>query len=309
MKIDEIKKLLVDEGLDKSIVVDKLRDHNKASEKYIDLTFIQPDGFKWSTSIPYFYRRTGLVIEHSNELVDYLKLIYTTFTKEKINDFKKTEVARWKNEMSGKETTKGFFDKLIGLAWCSVKDDFPNNPNWARRIQDIKDFGYTLSTDTNKNHNGTHILLVPIPKGGVTGYEVMSAKFRAKVIKTLNEINVYELKSSNKQGLLPDHKFPEIRWDEDTLAENSEEMSEKEIKEKFQLIDNQRNQQKREVCRKCFQTDKRGKLFGINYFYKGNENWPDNVPKMGKVAEEGCVGCGWYDIEAWRDSLNNAMKN
>ena len=52
----------------------------------------------------------------------------------------------------------------------------------------------------------------------------------------------------------------------------------------------------------------RGKLYGINYFYQGNESWPDDIPKVGKEAEKGCVGCGWYDIQKWRESLNALIK-
>ena len=122
-------------------------------------------------------------------------------------------------------------------------------------------------------------------------------------------INVYECSKANKHGLLPDHKFPEIRWDEETRAENPEGMPESEIKEKFQLVDNQRNQQKREVCRKCFQTGKRGKLYGINFYYSGNENWDNEIPKIGKEAEKGCIGCGWYDIQKWRECLNELIEN
>ena len=216
--------------------------------------------------------------------------------------------------MKGKATTKGFFDQLIGLRWCSVKADFPANPNWARRIQDIKEFGYTLATDTKRTIRGTyetdtHILLVPIPKGGVTGYEVMSPAFKSKAILALEAVNAYEFSTANRHGLIPDHKFPEIRWDENTRAENPNEMTSAEIKQKFQLLDNQRNQQKREVCRKCFQTNKRGKLYGLNYFYQGDEDWPENVPKIGKEAEAGCLGCGWYDIQAWRKHLNELIRN
>jgi len=159
------------------------------------------------------------------------------------------------------------------------------------------------------HYTDTHILLVPIPKGGTTGYEVMSSVFKANAISVLNTINAYELSSANKNGLIPDHKFPEIRWDEETRAENSEEMSNYEIKEKFQLLDNQRNQQKREVCRKCFQSGKRGIIFGLKYYYSGNENWPMDIPPVGKEAENGCIGCGWYDIMKWRDSLNELIEN
>ena len=75
-----------------------------------------------------------------------------------------------------------------------------------------------------------------------------------------------------------------------------------------QQRDQQRNQQKREVCRKCFQTNKRGLIYGINYFYKGTIEWDEKIPKIGKKAEEGCVGCGWYDIKKWRDSLNTKIR-
>lgn len=298
----------------KYIIVESFREHSKASEKYIDVTFVQPDGYTWKGSIPYFYRRTGLFIETAEDLIDYLNEIYSHFTNKEILEFQTKERKRWDDEMSGKKTTKAFFDTLLDLKWKSVKYDLPSNPNWARRIQDIKEFGYTLATDTRRTVKGkyetdTHILLVPIPKGGVTGYEVMSQAFKTKAISVMESINVYEFSKTNKHGLLPDHKFPEIRWDEETRAENPDEMPINEIKEKFQLIDNQRNQQKREVCRKCFQTGNRGKLYGINYYYEGNEKWPDHIPKIGKEAEVGCIGCGWYDIQKWRDSLNELINN
>lgn len=294
----------------KYIIVERFREHSKASEKYIDVTIIQEDGFTWKGSIPYFYRRTGLFIETPEDLADYLNKIYPLFSRNAINEFLQAEAKRWNTELRGKETTKGFFDKLINLQWNSVQYDLPVNKNWARRVQDIKEFGYTLATDTRRQVEGesvtdTHIQLVPLPKGGVTGYEVMSPAFKAKAIALLRRINVYELSSANNHGLLPDHKFPEIRWDDKTRDENSDEMSVEEIKEKFQLIDNQRNQQKREACRKCFQTNMRGKLYGINYYYVGCEIWNPEIPKIGKDAEAGCVGCGWYDIQKWRESLNN----
>lgn len=293
----------------KYIIVEAFREHSKASEKYIDVTIVQPDGFSWKGSIPYFYRRTGLFIETPEDLVDYLNNIYPLFSKKAVAEFVSIESKRWNDEMSGKETTKGFFDKLLNLEWNSVQNDLPSNRNFARRIQDIKEFGYTLATDTRRKIKGTyetdtHLQLVPLPKGGVTGYEVMSPAFKARAIAVMEAVNVYELSSANKHGLLPDHKFPEIRWDEETRAENPDEMNEVQIKEKFQLVDNQRNQQKREACRKCFQTGQRGKLYGLNYYYHGDENWSAEFPRVGKEAEKGCVGCGWYDIQKWRDSLN-----
>lgn len=65
----------------KNIIVKAFREHSKASEKYIDVTILQPDGYLWKGSIPYFYRRTGLFIETPEDLVDYLNNVYPLFSK------------------------------------------------------------------------------------------------------------------------------------------------------------------------------------------------------------------------------------
>lgn len=303
---------LINECLSNGIELIGLRTHSKASEKYADVKFTFSNGFVWEGSIPYYYRRTGLFIETVPELCHYLTSIKAFFSEATITEFIATEKERWDLELSGKTVTKTFFDVLLNLQWNSVENDLPNNPNWARRIQDIKEFGYTVATRTNMivengAMTGTHIMLLPIPKGGVTGYETISISFKKRIIRALNAINVFDLSSANKHGLIPDHKFPEIRWDELTRQEN-ESLSDEEIRSKFQLLDNQRNQQKREICRKCFQSNKRGIVFGIDYFYEGSINWPEEIPKVGASAERGCVGCAWYDMAKWRASLNDLVR-
>ena len=123
----------------------------------------------------------------------------------------------------------------------------------------------------------------------------------------MGRIDIYE--NAVFQHCLPDHKFPEIRWDDKTKAENPDTMTDEEIRQKFQLLTNQRNQQKWEVCRTCFQTGKRGYPFGIPYYYARTEDWDPAVPAKGKAAECGCVGCGWYDFVAWRDALSCRIKD
>ncbi len=54
-----------------------------------------------------------------------------------------------------------------------------------------------------------------------------------RILKVLNNYDVYE--DTKREHLLPDHKFPEIRWDDKTREENREDMSDDEIKQKFQL--------------------------------------------------------------------------
>jgi hypothetical protein len=298
MQLELLQNMLIGQN----IFVHSLSEHSKASEAYVEVTFRQDSGFEWSGLIPHFYRRTGLFVETEEALVSYLVSIKPLFVQSIIEAWIRDEITLWNDEFATKTVTKPFFDTLSTLKWTS---NFPPNDNPQRRIQDIKEMGYTIST--RRDGRKTERLLVPIPRGFQTGYETFSKHFISKSIKVLKALNVYELGSANRGGLLPDHKFPEIRWDAETRAENPDDMANEEIKCKFQLIDNQRNQQKREVCRKCFQTGKRGTLFGIKYFYEGNDNWDANIPKVGKAAEQGCIGCGWYDIEKWREELNKLI--
>jgi hypothetical protein len=120
-------------------------------------------------------------------------------------------------------------------------------------------------------------------------------------MRVLDNYDAYEGK--NGAHLLPDHKFPEIRWDQDSRRPDLTIMDDTMLRHDFQLLTNQRNQQKREVCRTCYQTNRRGFPFGIKFFYEGSETWPCDVPRTGRAAEKGCVGCGWYDLEAWRQAL------
>ena len=211
--------------------------------------------------------------------------------------------------------TKSFFDALVqNLGWCCINCHFPANPNWARRLQDIKEFGYTVATNTVKycatcNKNTTHLILLPLKRGGITGYETWSKETRSRIISLLGAFDAYEGKVMKKEGLLPDHKFPEIRWDAATRRQNLDDLTDDEILNDFQLLSNQRNQQKREVCRSCYQTGNRGTMYGIPFFYEGGPTWDKNIPPSGKAAEAGCRGCAWYDINQWRESIKNKIKS
>ncbi|MBU2520574.1 MAG: restriction endonuclease [Nanoarchaeota archaeon] len=282
------------------------REHQKASEVYLDVLFVYPENkTEWKGAVPIEYRRTGVHAKSKEEVEKVLKAAYNAMKLEKKEAWIKDQDDFWSK--SNKEVTRKFFEKLRSSEWKCVSCQLPQNPNWARRIQDIKELGYTLATNTGMYCNrckkvNTHLILLRIPRGGATGYETLSPNLRNRIVKVLGKHDAYE--DAKRTSLLPDHKFPEIRWDKDTKEKNPDHMSDDDIMNKFQLLGNQRNQQKREVCRRCFQTGKRGTPFGINFFYEGNENWPSNVPKTGKVAEKGCAGCGWYDMIKWRSSLN-----
>ena len=295
-----------------TILEHERKKHTKASEEYINVLFEYDNGESWEGWVPLEYRRTGISIKPGVE-IDYLNKIYPELNPSKYHSWLKRQREYWDIEKPRANTTREFFNCLIKGGWQCVECTLPKNRNWARRIQDIKEFGYTISTDINRycphcEKNTTHLLLVPLERAtiGGNGYETWSPKLRKRIINVLDKIDIYENK--NCRACLPDHKFPEIRWDENTKAENPDSMTDKEIKNKFQLLTNQRNQQKREVCRQCYQTGKRGIAFGIHYFYKGNEDWDSEIPIKGKAAELGCEGCAWYDFAEWRKQLLEVLE-
>ena len=286
-----------------NITVHKFIDNNKASENYVRTTFVQDNGFRWDTVVPYVDRRAGMNIETEEELAEYLISIKPYFRKDAMENWKKQELKRG---LFGGSVTPLFFDVL--LSFKEEFERFPMNPNSARRIQDIKDAGYTLaSVPRPEGLKGYNRILLPLPLHTEIGYETFTPQFKARVIRLLRKRNAFEARVTAKKALIPDHKFSEVRWDDETKAENSMEMTDAEIIQKFQLLDNQRNQQKREICRRCFQEGIRGTIYGIHYFYEGDENWNPSIPEVGKDAEKGCIGCPWYDIELWREMLNKEL--
>lgn len=285
----------------------EIKKHNKATEKYVDVEFELPFG-RWSGWIPIEYRRTGTHLTNEKDIIQHVINIYSKMAETTPTEWLDNEQTFWSQEKSRATETKSFFDVLAKGGWKCRACTLPNNPNWARRIQDLKEFGYTLATDTKRycntcDKNSTHLILLPIPRIQIAGngYETWSLSLRKRIMGVLDNYDVYEGKRGT--SLLPDHKFSEIRWDEGTKAENPDEMTDEEIREKFQLMSNQRNQQKREACRTCFQTQKRQYPFGINFFYSGNENWSKSIPAKGVQAKNGCHGCAWYDMEKWRIEL------
>jgi hypothetical protein len=284
-----------------------LKEHSKASEANVSVQLLFDKGYHWEGYIPYKDRRSGLFLTEPKEIGEYLESIYPLFEPSAQAGWVAEQKALASELFEKAEVTRPFFTDFLTLEWVRPGDGLPgssNNP--AKRIQVIKDLGFVIVGDTSRKDAAGKTVhyyrMLPIPRGYGLKYETMSAEFRKKAIKALRGIDAYENRLDN--SLLPDHKFPEMRWDRATTQENPDTMSDGEIRTKFQLISNQRNQQKREVCRNCFQTEKRGTPFGIKYYYAGDENWPAEVPNVGAEAEQGCVGCGWYDLQAWRQALN-----
>lgn len=139
----------------------------------------------------------------------------------------------------------------------------------------------------------------------------MPDKFKTRTFQLLGERDVVEKTKRNRNEITVDHKLPMIRWNKVTEKEqkNYNNMTDEEIKKNFQILKKtngsvSHNALKSRACERCFQKGRRGKPFKINYFYKGNDAWePDD-----KKNADGCIGCGWYDFDEWRNNLNKKLR-
>lgn len=275
--------------------------HLKAAEEHINVTFEYEGHEPWHLAFPIKCRRAGLELDEDDEVEAYVSDMYTELDPQNWDAWRAEAAEFWKSSRS--DVTKPIFDKLAeNFSWL-VYGELPQNSNTARRLQDLKEAGFTIGTRRRAGTRDLEFMLVPRAMGVKTGYEYWSGSLRNRIIRALRSYDAFEGKSGNPKHLLPDHKFPEIRWDRDTKRESLDHLTDAEIESDFQLITNQRNQQKREVCRRCVATNERGSPFGIIHYYAGTKIWPAEVPRKGKNAEQGCVGCGWYDLEKWRASL------
>lgn len=127
-----------------------------------------------------------------------------------------------------------------------------------------------------------------------------------RILDFYNYTDSIEERKRPKHELIIDHRFPMERWG-DIESINDEKMSDEDIRNKFQLLkkdsSGNHNLLKSRSCEHCIKTGKRGMPLNIPYWYKGGSTWNPSIPVKGPDAEQGCVGCGWYDYKKWKDSL------
>jgi hypothetical protein len=135
------------------------------------------------------------------------------------------------------------------------------------------------------------------------------ASLAQRILQVYSYTDVIERRQREKHELVIDHRFPMERWGA-SEPPHLISMSDDEIKRKFQLLkkdaSGNHNLLKSRSCERCIKTAKRGTPFGIRFWYQGNENW-SSVYQRGAEAEEGCIGCGWYNFEEWRNAINQAL--
>lgn len=134
---------------------------------------------------------------------------------------------------------------------------------------------------------------------------------KQKILGHFNHRDVIEDRERQSHDLVIDHRFPMERWG-GVEESYTKEISEREIERKFQLLKDDgkgnHNLLKSRACEHCIKTGERGAPMGIEFWYRGGPEWPDGVPEKGPEAEVGCVGCGWYNFDRWRNELNELIQ-
>lgn len=119
----------------------------------------------------------------------------------------------------------------------------------------------------------------------------LSPAFAARVKTLMRNVDAYSNKTERADQLEIDHRVPQIRWSE-TESENTAEMTDSDIQAKFMLLTRSHNLLKSRSCERCVETGERGTGYGgLAFWVEGGREWEDTV---------GCVGCFWFDPEAWR---------
>lgn len=299
IEIERLQEELQSDG----ILVEESFTHTKLKQKIVKTTFVQDDGFTFTTFVPYIDMNKGINNLETHSIAQYLRSIKKYFTRTWISRWKREQELLWNTEYNHKTETRPFLFLLLSL---KLENDTLGNANYASRLRDLRKLGYTIATIYVKGFGYQRIML-PLPTIPESRYETVPKNVTQTLARLKRYIEAYSGEKMDEDFLLADHKFPESRWDENTPDMDNRNLSEEDILKKFQLLDNASNLRKKQMCESCAETGKRPSIYGINFFYKGSERWDENIPVRGRNAEKGCIGCPWYDIEKWKKELNKLL--
>lgn len=260
---------------------------------------------KWQGALPKFLGKQGLDLtdeEFDERLEENYQLLEPANTQQWIveND------ASYKNK---EEKTYKVLAALYTGEWeCRTCGIGRINDQPPARIKSLKVKGYIICsrrkncpTCEKKTMHDILLMLPPIESRFKNGNELrkpMSDILKKRIKKLfVNKEVCFNIVRGDIE-LLIDHKFPSQRWNTPE-SDNPKDMSDEQIRNKFQLLSNQTNMWKSRYCDSCVKTGRRGDFMGLNWYYEGNENWQGTTPH----DENGCKGCPWYDLELWKTKL------
>lgn len=282
---------------------------DKMEDRYLAVKFRY--GMRtWNGCVPIISKYQGVNIPETKEDVEAWVLeCYAELDPGRNNVWQEEQRTFWAGRKASE--TQSVFEALNGAEpltrWkCRKCGPVPEiNPQPASRIKQLKKMGYFIATRKKEcpNCGGLQYcdLLIRLPRHAADNEKrsPISRKLQNK-IKTVLPLRDACFDTPQKASdLIIDHKFPSSRWVNGETV-NKTDMSEEDIRKKFQLLTNQTNLQKERYCQECVIHGNRGDFFGIEWYYKGARKWEGTS----KADEQGCVGCPWYDLAKWKQELN-----
>lgn len=283
--------------------------NNRASETYVKVKFYDENAY-W---IPLSGHRFDFDFSSKNteELLEYLESISEYFVPSRAAQWYSQLTKQYRNALSKRQLA--FLKEMASVngvcRHCSK--EYKKSPNPQATVRELKDKGFYICTISKYCEKAkcakTYDYLTPIPPHALsTRTESIPEETKNQVKRIFACKNSYT--GSTDHSILPDHKFPEIRWGENPEITKNSGLSDEEARRKFQPLSNRFNLLKKEACKKCFSEGKRQFPYGIKFYYEGGEMWDAQYPKQGPQAEAGCIGCGWYDLLKWKEALNKELE-
>ena len=135
----------------------------------------------------------------------------------------------------------------------------------------------------------------------------MPPAFVERAVRLLGSRDVIEGVVRPANQLTVDHKLPMLRWNPEEKRRQTSyaDMTDDDIRKRFQLLKKSNgsvshNLLKSRACERCYRNGQRAQPFGIRFYYAGGRKWRPRDKK----DPDGCIGCGWYDFDAWRTAIN-----
>lgn len=277
---------------------------SKTSDKFHEVRFVYEKNKVWTGCVPNTYKELSLELSYE-EVCANLDKWYEELRYENRPELAKLAIKKWGSPAPDQtETGKVFLNLLQGNGeWvCRTCGTGKINDQPAARIRDIKKRGYVIATKTrscstcnSRTYQDILILLTINAQRRQEYRQPIDEATKARIISVLGYKDaVFDVIRTAREFVI-DHKFPSQRWN-CVESKNHSNMSEQEIRNKFQLITNQTNMLKSRFCDDCVKTENRATFMGISWYHTGGSKWKGEA--MGNEA--GCKGCPWYDIDLWR---------
>ncbi|MFA1609832.1 hypothetical protein [Halobellus rubicundus] len=200
------------------------------------------------------------------------------------------------------------FETLADCEWHCSACELPSSQP-AKDIQMLRKEGFEFVQNTGQGQGDyRHCetceattfhrkLKYPFPTQQSITRQEMPDSFKRRVRDLYDHRDAFD-GSSPSTTLEVDHRVPEVRWEE-SESFDYESMSDAEVKAHFQLLSRKHNLLKSRKCESCVETGTRPPFLEIEYYYEGDEEYDDEI---------GCVGCGWYNPQAWRAALHEELE-